>query len=439
MCLCLSKLLFYHCPSSSFPLLSFFLFPLAQSLSESLTPISLQLKLLHYQFIFFFLSSCLSACTCVCVCVRACPSIYLSLYLSWASTQPLQPSTPQPTTPPPPPQLPGRDPTFNITAERSIFSPKCASFCGNVEYVESVQKPLSKKCFFLRKCWICWICWMFLELTDPFWTPQLPEGGTTFNITAERSIFFKKCASFCGNVGYVEYVWQPLSQNVLISGEMLCWICWMFLELIGLIQKGSVSSKSIQHIQPIQHFPRKKHFFESIPRTHSTYSTFQLKEAHFWKNMLLTAVMLNVALFSGVHLEGSVSSKNIQHNQHIQHYSWKKHFFREPSKNTFNIFNISAERSTFLKNVLLTAVMLNVALFSGVHLEGSVSSKNIQHNQHIQHYSWKKHFFREPSKNTFNIFNISAERTIFCFLCLERPYFCNFGVIFPKKALGLQK
>ena len=152
MCLCLSKLLFYHCPSSSFPLLSFFLFPLTQSLSESLTPISLQLKPLHSQFIFFFLSSCLSACTvCVCVCARHVP-LYISLYIFLELRLSLcSPAPPNPQ-PPPPPQKPGRDPTFNITAERSIFSQKYASFCGNVEYVEYVQKPLSKKCFFLRKC-----------------------------------------------------------------------------------------------------------------------------------------------------------------------------------------------------------------------------------------------------------------------------------------------
>ena len=54
-----------------------------------------------------------------------------------------------------------------------------------------------QKCFFLQTCGICWICWMVLELTDRFWTPQLPGRDPTFNITAERSLFFK-CASVCG-------------------------------------------------------------------------------------------------------------------------------------------------------------------------------------------------------------------------------------------------
>ena len=42
-----------------------------------------------------------------------------------------------------------------------------------------------------------------------------------FNISAERSIFLRKCASFRGNVEYVEF-WGPmLNRNVLLSAEML--------------------------------------------------------------------------------------------------------------------------------------------------------------------------------------------------------------------------
>ena len=329
---------------------------------------------------------------------------------------------------------------------------KNVSFCGNVEYVEyvdcfwSLQAPFehpnclegtrhwtlqlkeySPNCvYFLRKCWICWICskaflktridsfcgnvecwilWMLLELTDPFWTPQLLGRDPTFNITAER--VFSKMFIFCGDVEYVEYLQKLVSKNVLLSGEMLN-ILNMFLELAGLIQKGYVSSKSIQHIQHVQQFPRRKHIFENIPRTHSTYLTFQ--KTHFWKKVLLTAVMLNVG-FSGLQLEGSVSSKNIFNIFNI-FYSWKKHIVREHSKNAFNVFNISAERSTFLKKCASHSCSVECFFFfSGLHLEGSVSSKNSQHNQHIQHYIWKKHIFRGHSKNTVNIFNISAARS----------------------------
>ena len=40
--------------------------------------------------------------------------------------------------------------------------------------------------------------------------------------------------------------------------------------------------------------------------------------------------------------------------------------------------------------------------------------KTIQHIQHIQHFSRKKLFFWRALTNIFNIFNISAEKSIFC-------------------------
>ena len=53
------------------------------------------------------------------------------------------------------------------------------------------------------------------------------EGGpwgeefNIFNGSAERSTFSERCRSFRGNVAYVEF-WGPmLSQNVLLSAEML--------------------------------------------------------------------------------------------------------------------------------------------------------------------------------------------------------------------------
>ena len=58
--------------------------------------------------------------------------------------------------------------------------------------------------------------------------------------------------------------------------------------------------------------------------------------------------------------------KNIQHIQHIQHL----------------------QKSTFFK-------------------------QDLQHIQHIQHFCRKKHIFQTRSPTWFNIFNISAERSIF--------------------------
>ena len=57
--------------------------------------------------------------------------------------------------------------------------------------------------------------------------------------------------------------------------------------------------------------------------------------------------------------------KIIQHIQHIQHFSRKKHFFRKRHSTWSNIFNISAERSTFLKKMLLSGEKFNMAPKSG--------------------------------------------------------------------------
>ena len=52
-------------------------------------------------------------------------------------------------------------------------------------------------------------------------------------------------------------------------------------------------------------------------------------------------------------------------------------------------------------------------LATGTDSKGVVP-KMIQHIQHVQHFSRKKHIFWRAVINIFNIFNISAERSIFC-------------------------
>ena len=140
--------------------------------------------------------------------------------------------------------------------------PKNASFSCNVEYADYVEcflnlqplpgAPQKKKniqryscekhifqnmCFFLRKCWICWMC--------------------SWNV-------FRKCASFWGNVEYVECFW-----NLQTPFE------W-----------GQLSSKYIQHIQHdqhIQHFPRKKHFSKTLQEHIQHIQHFRRKKHVFWK------------------------------------------------------------------------------------------------------------------------------------------------------------
>ena len=76
--------------------------------------------------------------------------------------------------------------------------PKNVSFSCHVEYVEYVDPPPLQKC--AAFCWICWICWIILELTTPPPHPKkkqkgpliVPKTFNIFNMTAERSIFFKR-------------------------------------------------------------------------------------------------------------------------------------------------------------------------------------------------------------------------------------------------------
>ena len=172
---------------------------------------------------------------------------------------------------------------------------------------------------------------------------------------------FEKSASFWGNVEYVEYV-------------------ECFGNLWAKIRP--VSSENIQHLQP---FPRKKHFFQNHTKnTFNTFNIFNMKAERkaFSKNMLLTVVMLNVVVYS----LGFTNGVCRFHIQHIQQFPSKKHIFRNHTKNTFNIFNITAERSTLIK----ASYSCNVecfCLFLGLP-NGSVSSKNIQH---IKHFPRKKH------------------------------------------------
>ena len=62
--------------------------------------------------------------------------------------------------------------------------------------------------------------------------------------------------------------------------------------------------------------------------------------------------------------------------------------------------------------------------------------ETIQHIQHIQHFSRKKHNFQKSSPNIFNIFKLSAERSIFC---SKRGSFCRKIQHVKKKPLFQQK
>ena len=159
------------------------------------------------------------------------PSI--SVYLSLASTQPLQPSTPNPQ-PPWTPQLSGRESTLQL---KEAFFRKMCFFLRKCWICWICSKASLKMCFFLRKCWISWVCWMFLELTGPFWTPQLPEGEHNIQHYSWKNHLFQKNVLLSADMLNMLNMFESLSPKMcFFLGK--CSICWMFLELIGLIQKG---------------------------------------------------------------------------------------------------------------------------------------------------------------------------------------------------------
>ena len=205
-----------------------------------------------------------------------------------------------------------------------------------------------------------------------------------------------------------------------------CWICWICWIILGLWKaKGTTRGKIIQHIQ---HFSRKKHFFKNVVLSgeiiqHSPKSDYFMgNNSTCVSNVLLSAEMLNMLNHVGSNFrkmcffllkcwicwicwiilglwkakKGPNRPKIIQHIQHIQHFSRKKHFFQKRHSTWSNIFNISAERSTFLKKMLLSGEKFNMA--QKVVLSGEI----------IQH-SPKSGYFRGNNSTCVSNVLLSAE------------------------------
>ena len=220
--------------------------------------------------------------------------------------------------------------------------PKSASFSCHVEYVEYVES---------------------------FGTyPPPPKKNKNNNITVAQC---ESKVSFFGWVGggqtkkrlfqlscwicWICWTPPPLKMCFFLLSCWICWICWIILELIPP--------------PPPKKIKRAPH-----------------------------------------------SSQNIQHIQHIQHDSWKKHFFLEGDSTWFNIFNMTAERTTFWtghseipeklfeiatlppppppKNVLIVPKTFNIFNIFNMTAERSIFlGGGFNMIQHIQHDSWKEHFF----------------------------------------------
>ena len=139
-----------------------------------------------------------------------------------------------------------------------------------------------------------------------------------------------------------------------------------------------MAQKVVLSAAVIQHGPKSGSFSRKNSTCEGQWASFGWNVEYVescWiecsKNALLSAEMLNMLNMlnyfgSTGGQKGPNSGKIIQHIQHIQDFSRKKHFFFGKGHSIWsNIFNISAERSTFSKNELLSGEMIQHGPKSG--------------------------------------------------------------------------
>ena len=172
--------------------------------------------------------------------------------------------------------------------------------------------------------------------------------GTCWIFSAQRTTFWAMLNLFCWKnhfLGYVEFF--PLKEAPFFKSASFCWnveyvrSCWM-------------------------PFPKK---------------------------VLLSAEMLNMLnYFASIwSLLASHRPKKTQHIQHIQHFSRKKHIFQTLGPTWFNIFNISAERSTFLIPLAFFLLKCWICwIFWGGHLFNSDWVWQGPHTAEIEHFYQKR-------------------------------------------------
>ena len=170
------------------------------------------------------------------------------------------------------------------------------------------------------------------------------------NFSPERSVLFvfQKCASFCWNVEYVRSCWMPFPKKVLLSAEML--------NMLNMLKYfGSIWSllafhrpKIIQHIQHIQLFSRKKHIFSKIGSNMIQHIQHFSRKKHIWYTCWI--------IFPEITTFGAM----------LNFLPWKNHFLGH--------VEFFPRKKHFFKNVLLSAEMLNML-------------------DHVECLFWKKCFF----------------------------------------------
>ena len=272
------------------------------------------------------------------------------------------------------------------------------------------------------------------ELTDP--SRCTPEKKKKFNITAVRSTIFQKCASFSWNVEYVECVLGGFPKKVLLSAVMLNML--IMLNAFWTYRPFQVHPRKKSNIQ---HYSCEKHiFFRNVLLSAEMLNMLNMFLECFRKKVLLSGEMLNMLnmlnAFGTYRPLLNEANKFIQHIQHIQHFPRNKHILGERLSNIFNILNISAERSTFFEkyasfscNVECCAPLRQLGCLKGV-------CKFQKHSTYSTYSTFpqKETNFWERLLKTFNIFNISAERSTFW--GKTTSFGCNVECWVPPRQLG---
>ena len=184
---------------------------------------------------------------------------------------------------------------------------------------------------------------MFFELTGSSkCTPK--NQHSTLQLWEAR--FFQKYASFCCNVEYVECVLGLFLKICFFLG--ICWICWMFDEHADPSRCTPPKENNIQHYSCEKHIFSKMCFFLLICWICRmlSWSVFEnvLLSGKYW----ICWICWMLLELTNPFWMRPASSRNIQHIQHIQHFPRNTHIFGDMLS---NIFNTSAERHFFWKNV----------------------------------------------------------------------------------------
>ena len=234
--------------------------------------------------------------------------------------------------------------------KKPFFFKKVLLSAEMLNMLDHAECLFPKKCFFLLKCWICWICWISLPLVGPFWPPIDPKKSTysTYSTFQQKEAHFSDTRS-----NMIQHI-QHFSRKKHIFGT-----CWFFSAFLGkgfsaerttFLPMLNFSAERATFWVMLIFFPWKKPFFQKNASFCWNVEYVRSCWMPFPKKVLLSAEMLNMLNYfaSSWSLLASHRPKKIQHIQHIQHFSRKKHIFQTLDPTWSNIFNISAERSTFL-------------------------------------------------------------------------------------------